>query len=196
LVLSQRPPALDINNAKIKPLTILPVIKPPIAWTPPTNPTSKVASIVINPAGINSFMAPSVAISIHLSYSGTTPSLPSFKPLISLNCLCISSTIRIAFLSTPSINIAENTGGIAAPTNKPKKTVGFNISNPVINSLPSSKLATLTSLTNAHKSAVVGDTVGDPFKDTAGPSINTQITVVSLVASLTATIFLTFSLFG
>jgi K(+)-stimulated pyrophosphate-energized sodium pump len=49
---------------------------------------------------------------------------------------------------------------------------------------------------DAHKSGVVGDTVGDPFKDTAGPSINTQITVVSLVASLTATIFLTFSLFG
>lgn len=46
-----------------------------------------------------------------------------------------------------------------------------------------------------HKSAVVGDTVGDPFKDTAGPSINTQITVVSLVSSLMATLFLTMSLF-
>ena len=49
---------------------------------------------------------------------------------------------------------------------------------------------------DAHKAAVVGDTVGDPFKDTAGPSLNTMITVMSLVASLFAALIVQYNLVG
>ncbi len=48
---------------------------------------------------------------------------------------------------------------------------------------------------DAHKAAVIGDTVGDPFKDTSGPSLNILIKLMSMVSIVMAGLTVSFSLF-
>jgi K(+)-stimulated pyrophosphate-energized sodium pump len=47
---------------------------------------------------------------------------------------------------------------------------------------------------DTHKAAVVGDTLGDPLKDTAGPALNSMIKVVSTISILLAPVFLAYAL--
>ena len=48
---------------------------------------------------------------------------------------------------------------------------------------------------DCHKAAVVGDTVGDPFKDTSGPSINILIKLLSMVSIVFAALIVNFHIF-
>jgi K(+)-stimulated pyrophosphate-energized sodium pump len=79
----------------------------------------------------------------------------------------------------------NNVGG--AWDNAKKYIEAGNLQVPAANP---GKMETLGKGTEAHKAAVVGDTVGDPYKDTAGPSLHVLVKLLSTITLVLAPLFI------
>jgi K(+)-stimulated pyrophosphate-energized sodium pump len=100
----------------------------------------------------------------------------------------VSPTTSMAELSAPSPKIPEAT----APAAEPAPVVSTTSPAPAPDHEVKKKYKRYMKGSPEHKAAVVGDTVGDPFKDTSGPSLNILVKLMSMVA--VATVALTMAI--
>jgi len=110
--------------------------------------------------GVLAVLTP-VAVGFFFKYVVITPGLGAGEPL--------GATLMIGTIAGVILALVLNTGGGA-----------WDNAKKYIESLPAGKG------TDQHKAAVVGDTVGDPFKDTAGPSLHILVKLLSTITLVLA----------
>ena len=82
--------------------------------------------------------------------------------------------------------IFQSNAGGAWDNAKKRIESGLELDNRKFGLAKSDEALVLGKGSEAHKAAVVGDTVGDPFKDTSGPSLNILIKLIAVVALVIA----------
>jgi len=102
-----------------------------------------------------------IAVGFIFKYVAITPGLKAGEPL--------GATLMVGTIAGVILALVLNTGGGA-----------WDNAKKYIESLPAGKG------TEQHKAAVVGDTVGDPFKDTAGPSLHILVKLLSTITLVLA----------
>ena len=128
-------------------------------------------------ASIREMIVPGlVAVLVPVAF-GYLPKLMGLGSAPNTNALMLGGLLAGVTVSGVLMALFQSNAGGAWDNAKKMIEEGFEVDG-----------KTLGKGTEAHKAAVVGDTVGDPFKDTSGPSLNILLKLMSVVALVIATL--------